>query len=585
MKKRIAEFAGLTGGSACPTLMRKALCSCGAGAFACQPILLRLLSFAILLALPLAAAIREPIQVEGGLVSGTPGWAWGVRQYRGIPFAAPPVGNRRWRPPQPVIPWQGVRAADQFSAACMQGGPGWTAEQIFDPGLRNRSEDCLYLNVWTPAASAGERLPVLVWIHAGAGIMGSAARPLYDGAALAKKGVVVVSANYRLGVFGWFAHPELTAESEHRSSGNYGALDQLAALQWVQKNIAQFGGDPTQVTMFGQSAGCGAVNTLAASPLVKGLVRGGIAESCAVFLARIMTLPEAENMGAQFAKAIGKPTLAALRAMPAQELLDASIGSSAVNNDLSAAEAPLTLSVPINKTPAAPRSAIVDGWFLPQDIYTTYSQGKQNDISLLTGNTNDEGPQGEDMGSGGAAPPNTVAAYTAWVKQIFGAKADALLRLYPASTGAEAARAWHDLRRDIVFATHRAWAQAAAGKSPVYLYRFSHVPPHPEGNGNNPPAPVGTLHSSEILYVFDNLRVKDYPWTDVDRRIADMLSSYWTNFAKTSNPNGPGLASWPAYNPKDEYLMNFGDTFKLERFNAAAVDLIAAAKEELRRSR
>jgi para-nitrobenzyl esterase len=299
----------------------------------------------------------------------------------------------------------------------------------------------------------------------------------------------------------------------------------------------------------------------------------------------MMTLPEAENMGAQFAKAIGKPTLAALRAMPAQELLDASIGSSAVNNDLSAAEAPLTLSVPIHKTPAAPRSAIVDGWFLPQDIYTTYSLGKQNDISLLTGNTNDEGPQGEDMGSGGAAPPNSVAAYTAWVKRLFGARADALLRLYPASTGAEAARAWHDLRRDIVFATHRAWALAATGKSPVYLYRFSHVPPHPEGNGNNPPAPVGALHSSEILYVFNNLRVKDYPWTDVDRRIADMLSSYWTNFAKASNPNGPGLASWPAYNPKDEYLMNFGDTFKLERFNAAAVDLIAAAKEELRRTR
>jgi para-nitrobenzyl esterase len=484
-----------------------------------------------------------------------------------------------------VIPWPGVRAADQFSAACMQGGPGWTAEQIFDPGLRNRSEDCLYLNVWTPAASAGERLPVLVWIHAGAGIMGSAARPLYDGAALAKKGVVVVSANYRLGIFGWFAHPELTEESEHRSSGNYGALDQLAALQWVQKNIAQFGGDPNKVTMFGQSAGCGAVNTLAASPLAKGLVRGGIAESCAVFLARMMTLPEAENMGAQFAKSIGKPTLAALRAMPAQELLDASIGSSAINNDLSAAAAPLTLSVPINKTPAAPRSAIVDGWFLPQDIYTIYSQGKQNDISLLTGNTNDEGPQGEDMGSGAAVPPTSVAAYTAWVKQIFGARADALLRLYPASTGAEAARAWHDLRRDIVFATHRAWAQAATGKSPVYLYRFSHVPPHPEGNGNNPPAPVGALHSSEIHYVFNNLRVKDYPWTDIDRKIADMLSSYWTNFAKTSDPNGPGLASWPVYNPKDEYLINFGDTFTLERFNAAAVDLIAAAKEELRRTR
>jgi para-nitrobenzyl esterase len=541
--------------------------------------------FAALLGWPLLAAMREPIQVEGGLVSGTPGWAWGVRQYRGIPFAAPPVGNRRWRPPQPVIAWQGVRAADQFSAACMQGGPGWTAEQIFDPGLRNRSEDCLYLNVWTPAASAGERLPVLVWIYAGANIMGSTARPLYDGAALAKKGVVIVSANYRLGVFGWFAHPELTAESEHRSSGNYGALDQVAALEWVRKNIAQFGGDPEKVTMFGQSAGCGAVNTLAASPLAKGLVRAGIAESCATYLARMMTLAEAENMGAQFARAIGKPTLAALRAMPAQALLEASIGSPGATNDLDAANAPLTLSPPANQTPAAPRGAIVDGWFLPQDIYTTYAQGKQNDVALIAGSTNDEGPQGEDMGSGGATALNSLADYTAFVKRVFGARADAVLGLYPAKTGAEAVQAYHDLRRDIVLATQRAWVQATGRKSPAYLYRFSHTPPHPEGNGNNPPAPVGALHSSEVMYVFNNLRVKDYPWTDIDRRVADMLSSYWTNFAKRSNPNGAGLTSWPVYNPKDEYLMNVGDNFSLERFNAAGVDAIAAAKEELRRAR
>jgi para-nitrobenzyl esterase len=274
-----------------------------------------------------------------------------------------------------------------------------------------------------------------------------------------------------------------------------------------------------------------------------------------------------------------------LRAMPAQDLLEASIWSPASNDDLRAAEAPLTLSVPVNQTPAAPRSAIVDGWFLPQDIYTIYSQGKQNDIPLIAGETNDEGPQGEDLGSGAGAPPDSPTAYAAWVKRIFGARADTLLGFYPATTGAEAARAYHDLRRDIVLATQRAWAQAAARKSPAYLYRFSHIPPHPEGNGNNPPAPVGALHSSEIHYVFNNLRVKDYPWTDIDRKIADMLSSYWTNFAKTGNPNGPGLASWPAYNPKDEYLMDLGDTFRLERFNAAGVDLIAATKEELRRAR
>jgi para-nitrobenzyl esterase len=247
--------------------------------------------------------------------------------------------------------------------------------------------------------------------------------------------------------------------------------------------------------------------------------------------------------------------------MPAQDLLEAS-----------------------NKTPGGARGPIVDGWFLPQDIYTIYSQGKQNDIALIAGSTNDEGWA---MGCGGAAPPNSLAAYTASVQRIFGARADALLRLYPAKTGAEAARAYHDVCRDIVFAGIRGWAkfQATTGKSPVCLYRFSHIPPHPEGNGNNPPAPVGALHSSEVLYVFNNLRVKDYPWSDIDRKIADMLSSYWTNFAKSSNPNGAGLPSWPVYNPKDEYLMDFGDTFRLERFNSAGVDLIAAAKEELRRAR
>ncbi len=224
-----------------------------------------LLCLAALLALPLAAAIQEPIKVDGGLVSGTPGWGWNVREFRGIPFAAPPVGNLRWRPPQPVVPWQGVRAADRFSAACMQRQQS-VSSGSWNAGLINTSEDCLYLNVWTPAGSSGERLPVLVWIYGGGGVSGSTAEPIYDGNALAKRGVVVVSANYRVNVFGWFAHPELTRESEHRSSGNYGALDQLAAIQWVKKNIAQFGGDPNKITMFGESGGCRSVNWLAASP-------------------------------------------------------------------------------------------------------------------------------------------------------------------------------------------------------------------------------------------------------------------------------------------------------------------------------
>jgi len=251
--------------------------------------------------------------------------------------------------------------------------------------------------------------------------------------------------------------------------------------------------------------------------------------------------------------------------MPAQALLEAS-----------------------RKTPAATatNAAIVDGWFLPQDIYTIYSQGKQNDIPLITGGTNDEGAVG-GLGAEAASPPNTLAAYTAWAKQIFGARADALLRAYPAKSDAEAARAYHDVYRDINFAGHRTWAklQATTGKSPVYLYNFSHIPPHPQGNGNNPPAAVGAVHFSEVIYVFNNLRVKDYPWTELDLKIADTLSSYWTNFTKGLDPNGPRLPAWPVYNPKDEHWMNFGDTFHLERFNSGGVDIISAVQEGLRQAR
>jgi para-nitrobenzyl esterase len=284
-----------------------------------------------------------------------------------------------------------------------------------------------------------------------------------------------------------------------------------------------------------------------------------------------MTLALAEDRGAQFSKKIGKPTLAALRAMPAEDLQEA-IGD---------------LRNPAIRTPGTATTAIVDGWFLPQDLYTIFEQGKQNDFALITGSTNDEGPQEETLGGTGAAFPITTATYTAWARQTFGARADAILGCYPAKTDAEAASVYHDIRRDIMFAAHRAWArfQLATGKSPIYLYNFSHVPPHPEGNGNNPPAPVGALHSSDVMYVLNTMRVKDYPWTDVDRRVSDMLGSYWTNFAKTLNPNGQGLPSWPVYNPKDEFLMNFGDAFRPERFNSAGMDLIAAAERELRRTR
>ncbi|HTS24485.1 MAG TPA: carboxylesterase family protein [Bryobacteraceae bacterium] len=523
------------------------------------------LSLAGILAFPLLGAIQEPIKVEGGLISGTPGWGWGVREYLGIPFAAPPVGDLRWRPPQPVVAWQGVRAADRFSPACMQRAQD-PNNGSWNRGLIRTSEDCLYLNVWTPAASASERLPVLVWIYGGGGVSGSTAEPIYDGNAIAKKGVVVVSMNYRVNVFGWFAHPELTKESPHHASGNYGSLDQLAGIQWVKNHIAQFGGDPSKITIWGESGGSRSVNFLAASPLLKGLVRGAIAESHTTF-GRMLTLAEAEANGVKFGESIGKASLAALRAAPAQELLEASI-----------------------KTPQGLNGAIVDGWFLPQDLYTTYSQGKQNDVALITGATNDEGGNIGGIGAGGGGrggSPGSPASYVAWAKQTFGDKADMLLKLYPAHDDAQAKQAYHDVYRDINFAGHRTWAklQSTTGKAPAWIYIFSHVPPHPEGNGNNPRAPAGAVHFSEVIYVFDNLRMKDYPWTELDRKVADTLATYWTNFAKTGNPNGSGLTNWPVYNPKDEFWLNIGDTVRLERFNSAGVDLIAAVQEELRHAR
>jgi para-nitrobenzyl esterase len=414
----------------------------------------------------------------------------------------------------------------------------------------------------------------MIWIYGGGGTFGYSGDPRYDGSVLAKKGVVVVSMNYRVNVFGWFAHPELTAESEHRSSGNYGSLDQLAAIRWVKNNIAQFGGDPEKITIFGQSGGSRSVNFITASPLSKGLIRGAIAQSHTSF-GRMTTRKEAEANGVKFAAAAGKSTLQALREMSNEELFAA-----------------------YTKNPAGWNGAVVDGWFLPEDIYTIYSEGKQNDVPLLTGATNDEGGNlGEGGGvpapaageggtrGGRGGPPATLAAYTEWVQRTFGNRADALLKAYPAKTDAEAKKAYHDVYRDINFAGHRTWAklQATTGKSPAYLYIFSQIPPNPPGNGNNPAPYMGAVHSTDWQYVFNNLRLWDYPWTDADRRVAEVMSSYWSNFAKNLNPNGPQLVNWPAYDPKEERWMNLGSAQSVEKFNSAGIDIIAAIQEERRR--
>jgi para-nitrobenzyl esterase len=536
-------------------------------------------AMALAMAAPVTAIFPEPIKVEGGLISGVPAFGWGVREFRGIPFAAPPIGNLRWRAPQPVVPWEGVRSMQTFGPPCMQ------QEQPLNGLSWNRhvlpfSEDCLYLNVWTPATSPAERLPVLIWIYGGGGVLGYAGDPRYDGSMLAKKGVVVVSMSYRVNVFGWLAHPELTKESPNHASGNYGSLDQLAAVTWVRHNIAAFGGDPDKLTVWGQSGGSRSVNFLIASPLARGLARAAIAHSHTSF-GRMATLQEAEQNGLAFMKAAGKSSLAELRAMSSEEVFKV-----------------------FQANAGGLSGAIVDGWFLPTDIYTIYAQGKQNDVALMTGATNDEGGSlsvsdegaagrgggrgrgGEGGGGGGrgGGAPDTVAAYTAWAQRTLGSRAAEFLTLYPATTDAEARQAYHDATRDFNFAGHRTWArmQSATGKQPVFMYLFSHRPPFKEGNGNSPTPLATAAHNSDMVFTFNNLRLWDYDWTDTDRKVADSMGTYWTNFVKTLNPNGAGLPAWTAYNPKNEMMLNIGDTLRMEKISTPRMDFITGIQEGAR---
>src|SRR5215471_16258337 len=384
--------------------------------------------------LPLSAAITEPVHVADGLVSGVAGSDSDVRVFKGIPFAAPPVAQLRWRAPKAVEHWDGVRAADKFSATCMQRRPNSGPERVM-------SEDCLYLNVYTAAKSAKDHRPVMVWIHGGA--LTSGAGSLYDGEALAKKGVVVVTVNYRLGIFGFFAHPELTKESDRNSSGNYGLLDQIQALEWVQKNIAAFGGDLKRVTIFGESAGSWSVNYLTATPLARGLFQRAIGESGGEFNPA-RKLADMEQAGVKFGEANGAATLAALRAKSADDL---------------------------SKVQGFQTAANVDGWFLPEDVFTIYSKGKQSDVPTIIGSNNDEGTL--------FTPPNTTAAsFRKLAETRFGKDADAFLKLYLFHSDQEAWEVQAESMRDQTFGWQmRTWAreQTKTGKSKVYVYYFSRV--------------------------------------------------------------------------------------------------------------
>jgi para-nitrobenzyl esterase len=505
------------------------------------------LLFVLLAAGQLAtASIPEPISVDGGQITGTPTiqWTYGVRLFRGIPYAAPPVGNLRWRTPQPVNPWQGVKAADHFSAVCMQ--PATDAEgNAWREGLVPMSEDCLYLNIWTPAQSATARLPVMVFIHGGGNTRGAASENQYDGAYLAKKGVVFVSFNYRMNVFGFMAHPELTRESDHHSSGNYAILDQVAALQWIQRNIEKFGGDPNRVMIFGHSAGASNVSSLMASPLAKGLFHRVLAQS-GNNLSNRTTLAEAEKAGLKVGEALGAPSIAALRQKSAEEIL---------------------------KAPRSQMGTNVDGWVFPQDVYSIFAAGKQNDVPLIVGSVADDTP-------GPGTTPATGAEAQAYAQNTFHELAGKYLKLYPAATDEQAAKSAHAFRTNSALANARTWArlQAQTGKSGVYWYYFSHVSPMPKGLiwGGRPAQDWGAYHGSEIVYVFNAFPLQDWDWRPGDRTLGDTISSMWTNFVKTGSPNGAGLPKWPAFDPKSDILMNFGDTPRAETAPfREAIDFIA----------
>lgn len=479
------------------------------------------------------AGLQEPITVEGGQVTGTPTVQWtpGVRLFRGIPYAAPPVGTLRWRPPQPVVPWQGVKRADDFSPACMQ-LPTDTEGNAWREGHVPVSEDCLYLNVWTPARSAADRLPVMVWIHGGGNTRGAASENQYDGAYLAKKGVVFVSLNYRMNVFGFLAHPELTQESEHRASGNYALLDQIAALQWVQRNIARFGGDPASVTIFGHSAGASNVVSLVASPLAKGLFRRALALS-GTSLAVRTTLAEAEKAGVTFGQTLGATTLAALRARSAADVLTAKRPQMGPN---------------------------VDGWVLPREVYSIFAAGQQAGVPLVVGTVADDAP--------GAGTAPTAAAAQANARDTYGDRADRYLKLYPATNDAEAARSAHAFRTNSALANARLLARlhSQTAHAPVYWYYFTHVSPIPAGEvwGGRPAPSWGAYHGSELVYVFNAFPFQDWPWRPVDLKLGETVSSMWVTFARTGSPNGSGLPAWPAFDAKSDVLMNFADAPKAQ---------------------
>ena len=476
--------------------------------------------FALVFAVAIAKAQPAPVKVTEGTLQGT--FENGLTIYKGIPFAAPPIGELRWRAPQPAAKWEGIRQANKFAPEPMQGG---------NP-VSGKSEDCLYLNIWTPAKSPKEKVPVLVWIYGGAFNFGGTAEPTYNGEKLAKKGVVLVSIAYRVGQLGFMAHPELSAENPNHVSGNYGLLDMISALKWIKENIAAFGGDPDKVTIFGESAGGIAVSMLCASPLAKGLFKGAISESGGSFGPtrtttfpgeNMKTLHDAEAAGETYVKDAGFSSIADLRKLSADKL-------------------------PALRGLAWP---IVDGWVIPDDQYKLYEAGKYNETPILIGYNSDEGAS--------FSPPKSPEDYIAAVKNRYGKFADQLIKAYPPGTGIVAKTA-RDLTRDAAFGWHTwSWAtlQANKGRSKVFYYYFDQ---HPQYLAESTNAGYGSPHAQEVAYVFGMLDASNPQTSKTDLDISDAMSTYWTNFAKYGDPNGSGEPKWPVYSAAHPVVMYFSQT-------------------------
>lgn len=475
----------------------------------------------------IAAAAPPTVQIDTGRLSGVHQGAIGLDEFKGIAYAAPPVGALRWKPPQPAAAWNGVRKADRFGPRCMQ-------RPLFDDMMfrsNGMSEDCLYLNVWTPAGAESKQLPVLVYFYGGGFLAGDGSEFRYDGASLAQRGIVVVTVNYRLDVFGFLALPALAAESPQHAAGNYGLLDQVAALRWVRRNIAAFGGNPDAVTIGGESAGSMSVSALMASPLSKGLMQRAIGESGAV-LANLapQSRANAERQGEAFQRHVGADSLAQLRAMPADVLL-AACGDKGVPDF----------------------GLDIDGWLLPRAPAAIYEAGEQAHIPLLVGSNSEEGSYANLLD--GKAP--TPANYRAVVTQQFGKHADEALKLYPGRDEAEVKASGSALAGDefIALATWR-WMhlQRTTGDAPVYYYYFAKARPAKRDGSAGPDA--GAVHSGEIEYALGNLATNHvFAWTDEDRKTSTAMEGYFANFIKTGNPNGAGLPHWPAAMPKDGGLL------------------------------